>query len=81
MECFIVNCFLLQFGLFTTVHKHYTVEDWTKFCSENPDVVKVCMLISSWQYQYILTGGICLAYIPQSFFWVGEDGQSMELRK
>lgn len=27
-------------GLFTTVHKHYTPEEWVKFASENKDVLK-----------------------------------------
>ena len=30
-----------QFGLFTTIHKHYAVEQWTEFCKSNPSVVKV----------------------------------------
>lgn len=27
--------------MFTTVHKHYTVEEWKAFAAENPDVLKV----------------------------------------
>ncbi|XP_067937291.1 GMP reductase 2-like [Watersipora subatra] len=31
---------LSQFSLFTTIHKHYTVEEWVAFCKANPEAVK-----------------------------------------
>jgi hypothetical protein len=31
---------LLQHGLFTTVHKYHSTEDWVKFAEENPDCLK-----------------------------------------
>jgi hypothetical protein len=36
----VFNCFAFQHGLFTTVHKYYSVEEWKKFTDENPDCVK-----------------------------------------
>lgn len=32
----------LQHDMFTTVHKHYTVEAWKQFAAENKDILKVC---------------------------------------
>ncbi|XP_043914045.1 GMP reductase 2 [Protopterus annectens] len=32
--------FTLQFCLFTTVHKHYSVDDWKEFASEEPQCLK-----------------------------------------
>lgn len=34
---FFHRSFSFQHGLFTTVHKYYTVDEWKKFASENPD--------------------------------------------
>jgi len=31
---------LSEFGLFTTIHKHYSTEQWTEFCKTNPSVIK-----------------------------------------
>ena len=31
----------VQYGLFTTVHKHYTVEDWVGFAKAHPNCLKV----------------------------------------
>lgn len=29
----------LQHGLFTCIHKHYTIEEWTAFASKHPEVL------------------------------------------
>ena len=28
-----------QHGLFTCIHKHYTIDEWTRFASEHPEVL------------------------------------------
>lgn len=33
---------LSKLNLFTTIHKHYTVEQWKQFAAENPNVLSVC---------------------------------------
>ena len=38
-SCALLVC--LQYGLFTTVHKHYAVEDWVAFAKAHPDCLKV----------------------------------------
>ena len=38
-SCALLIC--LQCGLFTTVHKHYTVKDWVAFAKTHPDCLKV----------------------------------------
>lgn len=30
-----------QFSLFTAVHKHYSLEQWKEFASQNPDCLEV----------------------------------------
>ena len=38
---FVCVVLCLQYGLFTTVHKHYSVEDWVAFAKTHPDCLKV----------------------------------------
>lgn len=35
----------VQHSLFTTVHKHYSVEAWKQFALENKDALKVLYII------------------------------------
>ncbi len=30
----------MQFDVFTCIHKHYSLEKWTKFAESNPDILK-----------------------------------------
>ena len=53
---FVCVVLCLQYGLFTTVHKHYTVEDWVAFAKTHPDCLKVlcacvpaCVHVAVWQ--------------------------------
>ena len=41
--CIIFGIFstILQNELFTAIHKHYTVEEWKEFASQNKDILKV----------------------------------------
>ena len=47
----------LQYGLFTTVHKHYTVEDWVAFAKAHPDCLKVlCVCGCVWVCVWVCVG-------------------------
>lgn len=35
----------LQFTLFTTIHKHYSVDDWLEFATKHPECVKVLAVL------------------------------------
>ena len=49
---------LASYGLFTTIHKHYTVDEWTNFVSENGKDSTVWR--NNWSY-------FC-SYIPLNVF-------------
>ena len=34
-----------QFSLFTAVHKHYSLEQWKEFASQNPDCLEVTLVL------------------------------------
>ncbi|CAG0913931.1 unnamed protein product [Notodromas monacha] len=41
-----VNVLSCKYGLFTCIHKHYTINDWKKFASQHPDVLKTVAVSS-----------------------------------
>ena len=48
-----------QFSLFTAVHKHYSLEQWKEFASQNPD----CLEVTQWSrprgpQEQVVTSGI-----------------------
>ncbi len=40
LQCHDVSCNVLQFDVFTCIHKHYSPEEWAKFADENPTILK-----------------------------------------
>ena len=59
----------LQYGLFTTVHKHYTVEDWVAFAKTHPDCLKVlCVCARVCACVCVCVGGGVCGWVG---VWVG----------
>ncbi len=42
----VISVILFQSGLFTVIHKHYSVDAWKTFAKENKGILKVSVKIS-----------------------------------
>lgn len=57
-----------QHDLFTTVHKHYSVEEWQAFAAENPNVLKVLLLLSEFPHPHTPPHTTCTSHTLCTLF-------------
>uniref|UniRef100_A0A2K5C770 GMP reductase n=1 Tax=Aotus nancymaae TaxID=37293 RepID=A0A2K5C770_AOTNA len=62
---------LCKFSLFTAVHKHYSLDQWQEFASQNPDCLEVTLIWLPAQAQALLTLSNVRKRFPQHTIMAG----------
>lgn len=67
----------LQFSLFTTVHKHYSVDDWVEFAAKHPECVEVP------KYSLLIQGLVCevFSWVTRFFFLLERSCEHWDWRR